>query len=262
MEIVILDCQNALKNYAFIIIDDNNRDCALIDTVDTHIIVDYLQEHHLNLKYILNTHHHNDHIGGNLHLKSLYDCQIFGNKHDQERINGITNPVNECDIIALFDNKLQFQVMNFDGHTMGHIGFYAKKQQWLFSGDTIFNLGCGRRFEGTSEVFYQTLKSIANLPEDTLIYAAHEYTLDNITFAKSVMPQNHPDYQAFLNYCDLQKAKRTNNTPTIPFNVQSQKKFNPFLLCDNVAIKNCISNNAMLEASEIFSIMRTLKDNF
>jgi len=121
MHIFVLDCQTTLKNYAFIIIDEATNDCALIDTLDSPTLFNFIKNNNLNLKYILNTHHHNDHIGGNLIFKELYpQCKIFGNYNDKDRIKGITHPVLPHDTINLFNNKLQFNVINLDGHTMGH----------------------------------------------------------------------------------------------------------------------------------------------
>ena len=261
MQIIILDCHNNLRNYAFIIIDKANNECILIDTLDTNIITDYLRINQLNLKYILCTHHHNDHTGGNLLLKGIYNCDIYGNEKDKERIRGITHTVNAGDVISLFNNKLQFTVMNFDGHTIGHIGFYAAEQNWLFSGDTIFNLGCGRRFEGSAEQYYKTLQTITALPHNTIIYGSHEYTLDNILFSKHIIPNNYIYYNEFMDYCDLQIQKRNNNISTIPFTLESQIKFNPFLLSHTQMIQQSLKLERK-NPSEVFGFLRSLKDNF
>jgi hydroxyacylglutathione hydrolase len=261
MEIIILDCKNTLKNYAFIIVNKDNNHCALIDTVDTDIILDYLNDNHLILKYILNTHHHHDHIGGNLKLQHHFNCDIYGNAQDKHRISGITHPVHAGDMITLFDGLLNFKVIPCDGHTIGSIAYYADDKNWLFSGDTLFNLGCGRRFEGTSEQFYNTLQTIASLPDKTLIYGSHEYTLDNIAFAKTVISADYEYYSDFLDYCHQQYIQRENNIPTIPFTLESQKKFNPFLLCDNSTIQKALQQKNR-HHSDIFGHMRLLKDNF
>lgn len=262
MKIVILDCKNHLKNYAFILIDPDTQECALIDTVDTNIITNYLKDHNLILKYILNTHHHNDHIGGNLKLKSLYNnCKIYGHAKDADRISGITHKVIEGDIISLFNNKLTFKVLGFDGHTIGHIGYYEQNKNWLFSGDTLFNLGCGRRFEGSSEQFVKTLEKIKSLPQDTIVYGAHEYTVDNIAFAKHIIPTYYEYYQEFIAYCQEQYHKRDQNQPTVPFTLSSQKKLNPFLLYDHPQIKEALNMENSDHAS-VFGHIRQLKDSF
>lgn len=258
---IILDCKNSLRNYAFVIIDTDNNDCALIDSLDNQIIFDYLHHNQLNLRYILNTHHHNDHVGGNFKLRDLYNCDIYGNSSDKHRIKGITHCVDAGHIISLFNNKLQFKIMSLDGHTVGHIGFYSEKKKWLFCGDTLFNLGCGRRFEGTNEQYYQTLQKISTLPSDTLIYATHEYTVDNIAFAKKIIPNYYHNYQEFLDYCTKQINKRINLEPTIPFILEEQLKFNPFLLVDNSIIRDSLNQNNM-QSYELFGYLRTLKDNF
>jgi hydroxyacylglutathione hydrolase len=261
MKIIILDCQNDLRNYAFIIIDTTTNECLLIDTLDATIITQFLRDNNLKLKYILCTHHHNDHTGGNLTLRGIYNCDIYGNENDKERIRGITHSVIAGDVISLFNNKLQFTVMNFDGHTIGHIGFYAAQKNWLFSGDTIFNLGCGRRFEGSAEQYYKTLQTITALPHDTIIYGSHEYTLDNIAFSKYIMPKNYIFYNEFMEYCDIQTQKRNNNIPTIPFTLESQIKFNPFLLSHTQMMQESLKLDGK-NPSDVFGVLRSLKDNF
>jgi hydroxyacylglutathione hydrolase len=261
MKIVILDCKNALRNYAFVIIDTLTHECAVIDPMDTNIITDYLSEQGLNLKYILCTHHHHDHIGGNLHLKALYNCAIYGHYHDKHRIDGITDTVIGGEQIALFNNRLKFDILNLDGHTIGHIGFYAPEHKWLFSGDTLFNMGCGRRFEGSTQQYYDTMNTIMQLPPDTMIYATHEYTVDNIKFAKHIMPHHYIYYTQFLEYCENQINKRNHNLPTIPFDLESQKKFNPFLLSNLPIIKTSLGMDNH-HNHDVFGAMRMHKDNF
>lgn len=265
MEIIVLDCQNSLRNYAFIIVDNNHngetKECVLIDTLNSHVLFDYLEQNHLTPTAILCTHHHNDHVGGNLYLQEKYNCRIYGHYHDRHRIIGVTDTVIAGDVIALFGNQLQFKVMPLDGHTIGHIGFYEANKNWLFVGDTLFNMGCGRRFEGSSQQYQQSLETIKNFPDETIIYATHEYTLDNIAFAKHIIPPAYEYYAEFLEYCDAQAEKRTQNTPTIPFDLSSQKKFNPFLLCHLPIMQNALAMNTQTPA-EVFGALRLLKDNF
>lgn len=261
MQIVILDCENQLRNYAFIIIDLLTKQCALIDTLASNTLVDYLKTHHLHLRYILNTHHHHDHVGGNLYFKSIYNCDIYGHSKDAQRIKGITHEVLDGDIISLFDDQLRFQVISIDGHTIGHIAYFEANKKWLFPGDTLFNLGCGKRFEGTNAQYATTMDKLAALPDDTIVYGTHEYTLGNAKFAKSIIPENYPYYHEFLEFCQQQKDKRANGQPTIPFTLKSQKLFNPFMLChdphmqQSLEMQNCAS-------SDIFGAIRDLKDAF
>jgi len=135
--------------------------------------------------------------------------------------------------------------------------------QWgIFAGDTIFNLGCGRRFEGSSELFWETLQFISTLPPETLIYAAHEYTLDNIAFAKTILSTDYQHDNDFFDYCQAQADKRDENIATIPFTVDSQRKFNPFLLCNQPSSLTLPPHINHQHPAEIFNHLRKLKDIF
>ncbi len=260
-DVILVDCKNSLKNYCFVIINQITQDCIIIDTVDTPIIADFVRQNHLNLIAILHTHHHVDHIGGNKKLKEAFGCTIYAHEADKHRIHDVDYWIKPDDIIAFFDNQINFKILPLDGHTIGHIAFYEAKQKWLFSGDTVFNLGCGRLFEGTAEQYYKAFKTIKALPDNTIIYGTHEYTLDNIAFAKSIIDQDFTDYDLFIEYCQLQESKRTNQQPTIPFTLASQKKFNPFFLTDNNWIQNRLGHTND-NGINTLATMRQLKDEF
>ena len=154
MKIKIIKCLQ--DNYSYVIIDENNQSACIVDPSESEPIIDFIDNNKIDLKYILNTHHHHDHIGGNLELKKKYNCDVIGFKDDKDRIPGIN---------ILVENNQIWQKGNFEakiyhtpGHTSGHIAFHFFKEKIIFTGDTLFSLGCGRIFEGTYEQMFNSLK--------------------------------------------------------------------------------------------------------
>ena len=172
MKVEIISCLR--DNYSYLIIDETNNLACVVDPSEARPIIDYLKNKNINLKYILNTHHHFDHVGGNEELKKKYNAIVVGYKHDSERIP-------EIDIL-LEDNEIWkrdnfvAKIIHVPGHTKGHICFNFYKEKLLFTGDTLFSLGCGKIFEGTYEQMFNSLKKIKALPLDTKIFCGHEYT--------------------------------------------------------------------------------------
>ena len=136
----------------------------------------------------LNTHHHFDHVGGNFELKEKYGCKIVGSKKDFERIPGIDIQVSEGDIWNFDEHNAQ--IIEIPGHTTGHIAFYFESLKLVFTGDTLFSLGCGRLFEGSPEMMWKSLTKLRDLPDETKIYCGHEYTLSNGNFISSIYPSD------------------------------------------------------------------------
>ena len=178
MKVEIISCLQ--DNYSYLIIDETNNSACIVDPSEASPVIDYLKNKNINLKYILNTHHHFDHIGGNKELKKKYNSIVVGFKHDSERIPEID--------ICLEDNEIWkrdnfvAKIIHVPGHTKSHICFHFYKDKLLFTGDTLFSLGCGRIFEGTYEQMFSSLNRIKAMPLDTQIYCGHEYTLNNSKF--------------------------------------------------------------------------------
>ena len=170
MKIKIIKCLQ--DNYSYVIIDENNQSACVVDPSESKPIIDFIDNNKIDLKYILNTHHHHDHIGGNLELKKKYNCDVIGFKDDKERIPGI-DVIVENNQIWQKDN-FEAKIYHTPGHTSGHIAFHFFKEKIIFTGDTLFSLGCGRIFEGTYEQMFNSLKIFKKLPKDTLIYCGHE----------------------------------------------------------------------------------------
>ena len=226
-------------NYLYVIRSGDR--VAAVDPGDPQVILDFLEAYDLPLHYILNTHHHQDHVGGNLVLKEKTGCRIIGFEHDRDRIPGIDQGVVEGDIFTLGDAPID--VMEMPGHTTGHIGYFAPQVPALFCGDTLFSMGCGRVFEGNPETLWQSLQKIKSLPDNTQIYCAHEYTETNARFALSLDPESLALREKLTS---VQKLRRK-GVSTVPTRLEEERRLNPFLNCPDV---------------ETFVERRRLKDYF
>ena len=253
MKITPIPCLN--DNYAYIINENTSNNVGVIDPSEAKPIINFLEKNNLKLNYILNTHHHFDHIGGNIELKKNYDAKVVGFVGDKHRIPGID--------IALEDNeKFNFgncviKVLHIPGHTLGHICFYFEKEKIAFTGDTLFSLGCGRIFEGTHEQMFKSLNKIKKLHKDTKIYCGHEYTYKNGEFCMKYDNSNSD----LKKYFEKVKKLRLKNLPTVPTTLEDELKSNIFLRCDekDLQIKLNMKNE---EDFKVFKKVRDLKDSF
>ena len=253
IEIVTLAVLN--DNYIYVLHDEESGQTAVVDPAIAEPVVNLLQERGWQLDYIFNTHHHSDHVGANSALKQISGCQIWASEFDQPRIPAIDRTLKEGDLIHL--GKHPIQILETPGHTLGHIVYYFTNQHRLFCGDTLFSLGCGRLFEGTAEQMWHSLQKIQQLPDDTQIYCAHEYTLANGRFALSIEPNNSALQQRVQQAAEL----RQQGLPTLPSTLISEKNCNPFLRPDSPEIKNNITAET-LSAVDTFAQIRLLKDQF
>jgi len=178
MEIQIIRCLQ--DNYSYLIIDKAKNIACVIDPSEAKPVIKYLEDKNIHLKYILNTHHHYDHVGGNKELKEKYGASVIGYKGDKDRIPEIDILVGDQDI--WHEENFQAKIFHIPGHTLGHICFYFYNEESVFTGDTLFSLGCGKIFEGTYSQMYNSLMKIKALPEKTKIYCGHEYTKQNSKF--------------------------------------------------------------------------------
>ena len=239
MKIEIISCLQ--DNYSYLIIDETNNNACVVDPSEANPVINFVEKKNVNLKYILNTHHHFDHIGGNADLKKKYNSTVVGYKHDAKRIPGIDILVDDNQIWKA--DNFEAKIMHIPGHTTGHISFYFFNEKLIFTGDTLFSLGCGKIFEGTYEQMFLSLNKLKKLPEDTMIYCGHEYTLQNSKFCIS-HDSNNLNLQ---NKIKKIKENLNNNMPTIPTILKDELECNIFLRAKNV---------------ESFSKLRDLKDNF
>ena len=241
-------------NYIWVGSQHTHDQCFVVDPGDAAPVLHFLQQHNKQLDTILLTHHHADHTGGVAELCRLYPgTKVIGPRAEQHRITGITSFVSHDDTITLTKFGLSLKVLAVPGHTLGHIAFYSAPV--LFCGDTLFSVGCGRLFEGTAEQMWYSLQLLMSLPDETLVYCTHEYTLANIAFALTA-ESNNTDLMNYNKYC---LERRALQQPTLPSTLALEKKINPFLHCNNKALQEKWHTN---NAQDLFTALRSAKDQF
>ena len=229
MKIEIISCLS--DNYSYLIHEENFKDGESIVDPSEFKTCDNIIKKYKKLDFILNTHHHADHVEGNLKLKKKYNSKVIGFSNDKERIPGID--------IMLKDNQefrignLVFKIIFIPGHTKGHIAFYFEKENVIFTGDTLFSLGCGRVFEGSHRDMFNSLNKLTVLPPETKVYCGHENTKKNLDFCLKYDTEN-----SFL----LEKAKSVilqieKGLPTVPTTLKEELNTNIFLRCNDLKLK-------------------------
>ena len=265
-------------NYIWAIRSQSNNSLTLVDPGDANVCVDYIKENSLTLHSILVTHHHRDHVGGIAALLAYAKSQhwpitVYGPA--SENIQHIDEKLKQNEKVFLPEFNCQFNIIDLPGHTNGHIAYFylpldkqaINKQPIshpiLFCGDTLFSGGCGRLFEGTPEQMHNSLNKLAELPDETLVYCAHEYTQANLSFALAVEPMN----EDLLEYKLQVKKLRLQNKATIPSSIGLEKRINPFLRCHyesvTIAADNYKKVNTKHESTvEVFATIRHWKDGY
>lgn len=242
-------------NYVYLAHDRATGATAAVDPAAAGPVLAALDERGWRLSHILNTHHHHDHVGGNLELKRATGCVIVGNGKDAARIPGIDVRVEDGGSFALGASTAQ--VIAVSGHTIGHIAYWFSEADVLFCGDTLFALGCGRLFEGTPEQMWRSLARLRALPGRTRVFCAHEYTETNAAFALSVDPMN----PALVDRADAVRAARRAGRPTVPSTMDEERRTNPFLRADDPAMANAAGLSGA-GPEEVFAEIRRRKDQF
>ena len=242
-------------NYGFLIHDAEANVTASIDTPEVAPINAALAERGWTLTHILNTHHHFDHAGGNEALKAEWNCTIVGAANDAARIPGIDAQVRDGEVFHFGNSRCE--VLEVPGHTTGHIAYYFADDGIAFVGDTLFALGCGRLFEGTAAQMWNSLEKLMALPDETVVYCAHEYTQSNAAFALSVEPSN-ADLVARSQEIDELRAQ---GMPTVPTTIGLERATNPFVRARSAGLKETVGLSGG-DVVEVFAETRRRKDNF
>ena len=238
MKIEIIKCLK--DNYSYLIIDETNLNACVVDPGEAKPIINFVEKNKINLKYILITHHHYDHIGGNLELKKKYDANVVGFMGDKDRIPEVNTLVVDNQVWK--EDNFEAKIYHIPGHTTGHIAYHFFNEKILFTGDTLFSLGCGKIFEGTHKQMFSSLNRIKKLPKDTEIYCGHEYTLQNSIFCIT----NDSNNLNLKNKIIKIREKLKNGIPTIPTILEDEIECNIFLKAKDI---------------KSFSKLRDLKDN-
>ena len=253
LEITIIKCLS--DNYSYLVRDTKTNLVGVIDPSEFKPIDKEINKTYKKLDFILNTHHHNDHVGGNIDLKKKYNSKIICSSYDEKKIPGVDIKKSDGDQFSL--GETNFKIIHIPGHTLGHIALYSEKANVIFTGDTLFSLGCGRIFEGTFEQMFESLEKIKNLPKNTMLYCGHEYTEKNGQFCISIDKEN----TKLKNRIEDVKSKTQKKLPTLPITLGEEIETNIFLRCDDEKIKNNLKmdNGSKLE---VFTKLRNLKDKF
>lgn len=244
-------------NYIWLIHGEDPRLVAVVDPGDAQPVFAALEAGGLEAAAILLTHHHPDHSGGIAALCEALDIPAWGPAG--EPVAGLTHKVHGGDRVNLPQLGLAFAVMDIPGHTAGHIAFHGHGA--LFCGDTLFSAGCGRVFEGTPGQMLASLDTLAELPEDTLVFCGHEYTLANLRFARAVEPGNAEIAQ----HAEHVAALRDDDMPSLPSTLALEKRINPFLRCDQPGVRAAAerhAGHALGSRTEVFAAVRSWKDGF
>jgi hydroxyacylglutathione hydrolase len=240
-------------NYIHLLIRDDA--VGIVDPGDPMPVIAALDRQGLVPTHIFNTHHHADHIGGNATLKERFGCPIIAARRDLARIPGVDIAVGAGDRVGF--GATSAAVIETPGHTQGHIAFHFDAEGALFAGDTLFSLGCGRRFEGSAEEMWDSLDRLRRLPGQTLLYCGHEYTESNARFALSIDGAN-PDLRT---RAEAVAALRAEGRPTLPSPLDQECATNPFLRADNAVIQAAIGMDGG-EPAAVFAELRRRKDHF
>ncbi len=255
-------------NYIWILQRDNAPQVVLVDPGQAPQVVEYIEENNLHPVAILITHQHYDHTGGVAQLLEKYPgCRLIGPQRDPSDSKlGIdlpvpelfTHKVKDADIVKIPELSIEFEVKAIPGHTLDHLAFYGEGV--VFCGDLLFGAGCGRIFSGTAQQFADSLDILMALPEATLMYCAHEYTVDNLGFAKWVEP-NSAD---IIERDKIEMARQEKDLPTVPSSVGLELKTNPFVRLQQPQVKQAAEKFAGVELThnaQIFAALREWKDS-
>lgn len=253
MSLTVLTIPCRTDNYAFIIHNKSTNETALVDVPESKPILQELQKRGWGLDNILITHHHFDHVEGLDDLRREFNPKVYGNQEDSSRLPKLDEPVSDGQIFTICSQE--FQALDVSGHTVGHLAFITDGS--AFTADSLMALGCGRVFEGTFPMMWNSLNKLAKLPKDTIIYSGHEYTLANGQFAITIEPDN----KDLIARIQRETERRKNGIPTVPSTLEEELKTNPFLRADHPEVKRKLNMEGD-SAVDVFAEIRSRKDSF
>jgi hydroxyacylglutathione hydrolase len=242
-------------NYAYLVRDGASGLVAVVDPSDAAPVLEALRSAGWRADFVVNTHHHGDHTDGNIGIADAMGAKIVAPAAERDKIGRVDIGVKSADLIRL--GHTDFTAIATPGHTLGQLSYYSADAKVLFSGDTLFALGCGRVFEGTHEQMWYSLARLRTLPDETLIYCGHEYTQSNCRFALSVEPDN----EALRARAEEIATLRSEGKPTVPSTMGAERATNPFLRADQPSLQAALGMTGA-EPAQVFTELRNRKDNF
>ena len=248
-------------NYAYLAIDPKTGVAAVVDCAEAGPALEEVRRRGVKLQAVLATHHHFDHVGGNLDLQTAVPgVRIYGSSDDAPRIPGITDPLHDGDTVQIGD--LRARVILIPAHTSGHVAYHFPSEHAVFTGDTLFAGGCGRLFEGDAPQMMRSLAKLSSLPADTRVYCGHEYTEKNLRFAATLEPGN----RALVEKLAAVQALRRAGKPTVPSTIADELATNPFLRTDSAELARSVGTKVPdLKPGDpvaLFAAVRALKDRY
>jgi len=238
---------------------NRHGEALLVDPGEAEPVIERFEQQGLRPTVILITHHHFDHVDGVEPLLKRYPgVQVYG--PELTPLASITHRLRHGDRLKLSAFDLQCDIIATPGHTLDHICYYSAQQAWLLCGDTLFSAGCGRMFEGTPKQFTTSLQLLADLPDKTAVYCAHEYTIANLNFARKVEPENTElaRYQTYI------EQLRADGEPSLPGRMDIERAVNPFLRSGHRNVNAAAAQQAGRELNSnaaVFAVVRDWKDN-
>lgn len=252
-------------NYVFVAHFPRSGEGICVDPGDADVVLAGLKHWAWKLDYIFLTHHHSDHTGGVKKLKEITGCKVIGSALTKQHVPEIDIVLADNEEFTLPGSNTTVQCLFTPGHTLDHVSYWLKKQDIAFVGDTLFSMGCGRNFESpsSSTLFHSLQRLVNTLPPYTMVYAAHEYTADNMKFALAVNPRS----PVLKERNDVIVKLRKQNVPTVPFQLFQELQYNPFLRCGELWLRADLKMTSRKDGKkytdlDVFMKLRGEKDKF
>lgn len=251
LEIVTVPCLK--DNYAYLVHGPDGT--ALIDAPEAGPIIAELEARGWTLCVIMITHHHHDHVGGVADLRDRYNCAVMGPKAEEDKLPRLDHALEPG--FAGGTGEGRCEVIAVPGHTLGHVAYHYPEAKAVFTADSLMALGCGRVFEGTPAMMWDSLSRLAALPPDTIVHSGHEYTKGNAAFALTIEPDN----AALISRVGDIDAARAAGRPTAQVPLSVELDTNPFLRVGKDSVRRAVGMPHASDA-EVFAEVRARKDRF